>query len=76
MFIPFFNLGCTVMGVPLMDEEAGQAGNVRSMLGATTFAGNDGSLQPTEKDLKVATYQGQHVAKGALGLHKVYAEEK
>ena len=38
----------------LMDEEAGQAGNVRSMLGATTFAGNDGSLQPTEKDLKVA----------------------
>jgi len=30
--------------------------------GATTLTGPDGSRQPSENELKVARYQGQHVA--------------
>jgi NAD(P)H dehydrogenase (quinone) len=30
--------------------------------GATTLAGPDGSRQPSENELKVARYQGKHVA--------------
>jgi len=30
--------------------------------GATTMAGADGSRQPTENELKVAKFQGKHVA--------------
>lgn len=31
--------------------------------GATTIAGGDGSRQPSEKELTIARYQGEHVAK-------------
>ena len=31
--------------------------------GATTIAGGDGSRQPSEKELAIARYQGEHVAK-------------
>ncbi len=30
--------------------------------GATTLAGGDGSRQPTEAELNIARYQGEHVA--------------
>ena len=31
--------------------------------GASTLAGNDGSRQPSENELKIARFQGAHVAK-------------
>jgi NAD(P)H dehydrogenase (quinone) len=36
--------------------------------GATTLAGTDGSRQPSENELKVARYQGKHVAEIAAKL--------
>ena len=37
--------------------------------GATTIAGGDGSRQPSEEELAIARYQGEHVAKLAVKLH-------
>lgn len=37
--------------------------------GATTLAGADGSRQPTETELNIARYQGEHVAGLALKLN-------
>jgi NAD(P)H dehydrogenase (quinone) len=34
--------------------------------GATTIAGGDGSRQPSEEELTIARYQGQHVARLAM----------
>lgn len=36
--------------------------------GATTIAGGDGSRQPSEEELSIARYQGQHVASLAVKL--------
>ncbi|MDF0749703.1 NAD(P)H:quinone oxidoreductase [Marinobacter sp. 71-i] len=36
--------------------------------GASTIAGSDGSRQPSEKELKIARYQGRHVAELAVKL--------
>jgi len=38
--------------------------------GATTMAGADGSRQPTENELKIARYQGKHVAEIASKLFR------
>jgi NAD(P)H dehydrogenase (quinone) len=56
--------GMIIVGVPysekgLMDMTAISGG---TPYGATTMAGADGSRQPTENELKVAKYQGKHVA--------------
>jgi NAD(P)H dehydrogenase (quinone) len=36
--------------------------------GATTLAGADGKRQPSENELKIARYQGKHVAEIATKL--------
>jgi NAD(P)H dehydrogenase (quinone) len=36
--------------------------------GATTLAGADGSRQPSENELKIARFQGKHVAEIATKL--------
>lgn len=37
--------------------------------GATTIAGGDGSRQPSQEELAIARYQGEHVANVAVKLH-------
>ena len=37
--------------------------------GATTIAGGDGSRQPSQEELAIARYQGEHVAGLAVKLH-------
>ncbi len=56
--------GMIIVGVPysekgLMDMSAISGG---TPYGATTLAGADGSRQPTENELKIAKFQGKHVA--------------
>jgi NAD(P)H dehydrogenase (quinone) len=36
--------------------------------GATTLAGGDGKRQPSENELKIARFQGKHVAEIATKL--------
>ena len=36
--------------------------------GATTIANADGSRQPTENELKIAAFQGQHIARIAAKM--------
>ena len=38
--------------------------------GATTLAGADGSRQPSQNELKIARYQGRHVAEIAGKLFR------
>jgi NAD(P)H dehydrogenase (quinone) len=38
--------------------------------GATTLAGPDGSRQPSPNELKIARYQGHHVAEIAAKLFR------
>ena len=60
--------GMIIVGVPYavpaltnMDEVSGG-----TPYGASTLAGADGSRQPTENELTIARYQGEHVAKIAI----------
>lgn len=62
--------GMVVVGVPYsckaqmrMDEITGG-----SPYGASTIAGGDGSRQPSENELSIARFQGEHVAKIAAKL--------
>lgn len=64
------HLGFVVVGVPNscegltnMDEMTGG-----SPYGAGTLAGSDGSRQPSENELEIARFQGEHVAKIAKKL--------
>ncbi|MCG7601065.1 NAD(P)H:quinone oxidoreductase [Halomonas sp. McH1-25] len=59
-----FHLGMVVVGVPYscpalteLDEVSGG-----TPYGATTIAGGDGSRQPSENELTIARFQGEHVA--------------
>ena len=59
------HLGMVIVGLPYsfkpqMDPAKAQGG---TPYGASTVAGGDGSLKPTEDDLAGARYQGAHVAK-------------
>ena len=65
-----FHLGFVVVGVPYtcqgllnMDEITGG-----TPYGATTLAGGDGSRQPSENELSIARFQGEHVARIASKL--------
>jgi NAD(P)H dehydrogenase (quinone) len=65
-----FHLGFVVVGVPYsckglldMDEISGG-----TPYGATTLAGGDGSRQPSENELAIARFQGEHVARIAQRL--------
>lgn len=62
--------GMVIVGLPYALPETTDISEVRggSPLGAATLAGPDGSRQPSEKELKLARFQGEHVAKIAAKL--------
>jgi NAD(P)H dehydrogenase (quinone) len=57
--------GMIVVGVPYSSQELMTMGEITggSPYGAGTLAGTDGRRQPTENELKIARFQGAHVAK-------------
>jgi NAD(P)H dehydrogenase (quinone) len=66
------HLGMIISGVPYtckgltnMEEITGG-----SPYGSSTMAGNDGSRQPSENELSIARFQGEHVAQIAKKLAK------
>lgn len=56
--------GMVIVGVPYAIPEMTDLSEVRggSPYGASTIAGPDGSRQPSEAELKIARFQGSHVA--------------
>ena len=73
-----FNLITNMLhfGMTIVGLDYGHAGQMRNdevvggaPYGATTIAGGDGSRQPSEEELAIARYQGEHVAKLAVKLH-------
>jgi NAD(P)H dehydrogenase (quinone) len=62
--------GMVVVGVPYVCDGLLNTSEMSggSPYGATTIAGVDGSLQPSENDLNIARYQGKHVAQLATKL--------
>jgi NAD(P)H dehydrogenase (quinone) len=66
------HLGMIIVGVPysesrLMNMEEITGG---TPYGASTLAGGDGSRQPSENELGIATFQGRHVAEIARKLNR------
>jgi NAD(P)H dehydrogenase (quinone) len=53
-----------IVGVPYSESGLVRMGDITggTPYGATTIAGSDGSRQPSENELKIARYQGKHVA--------------
>lgn len=62
--------GMVIVGLPYSAPELADISEVKSSspLGAACIAGPDGSRQPSEKEIALAKYQGQHVASIALKL--------
>jgi NAD(P)H dehydrogenase (quinone) len=62
--------GMVIVGVPYSEPGLVYMDSVSggTPYGATTMAGADGSRQPSENELKVARYQGKHVAEIAAKL--------
>jgi len=60
-----FHHGMIVVGVPYACQGLLNMSEITggSPYGATTLAGADGSRQPSENELSIARYQGEHVAK-------------
>jgi NAD(P)H dehydrogenase (quinone) len=56
--------GMVIVGVPYSESGLSHMNDVTggTPYGATTLAGPDGSRQPSENELKIARYQGKHVA--------------
>lgn len=59
--------GMVIVGVPYSCQEIMNMSEITggSPYGASTLAGGDGSRQPSENELKIARFQGAHVAKVA-----------
>jgi len=59
--------GMILVGVPYSCQEIMNMSEITggSPYGASTLAGGDGSRQPSENELKVARFQGSHVAQVA-----------
>lgn len=59
--------GMIVVGVPYSCQEIMNMSEITggSPYGASTLAGGDGSRQPSENELKIARFQGAHVAEVA-----------
>lgn len=57
--------GMVIVGVPYSCRELSEMGEISggSPYGATTLANADGSRQPSENELAVARFQGEHVAR-------------
>ena len=62
-----FHHGMIVVGVPYSCQEILNMEEITggTPYGATTLAGADGSRKPSENELKIAHFQGKHVAKVA-----------
>ncbi|WP_404380755.1 NAD(P)H:quinone oxidoreductase [Caenispirillum salinarum] len=62
--------GMVITGVPYSCPELSKIDEVRGggPYGAGTMAGPDGSRQPTERELAIARFQGQHVTEIAAKL--------
>jgi len=62
--------GMIIVGVPYSCQEITNMSEITggSPYGATTLAGADGSRQPSENELKIARFQGKHVAEVAKKL--------
>ncbi len=59
--------GMIIVGVPYSCQEIMNMSEITggSPYGASTLAGGDGSRQPSENEIKIARFQGTHVAKVA-----------
>jgi NAD(P)H dehydrogenase (quinone) len=64
--------GMIVVGVPYSESGLVHMENISggTPYGATTIAGTDGSRHPSENELKIARYQGKHVAEIATKLFR------
>jgi NAD(P)H dehydrogenase (quinone) len=64
--------GMIVVGVPYSCQEITNMSEITggSPYGASTLAGADGSRQPSENELKIARFQGSHVASIAKKLSR------
>lgn len=62
--------GMVIVGLPYAAHALTDISEVRggSPYGAATIAGADGSRQPSEKELELARFQGEHVAKLTVRL--------
>lgn len=62
--------GMLIVGLPYSAPELTDISELRggSPYGAATIAGSDGSRQPSAKELALARFQGEHVAKLALRM--------
>ena len=62
--------GMIIVGVPYSESGLVHMENISggTPYGATTIAGADGSRHPSENELKIARYQGKHVAEIASKL--------
>ena len=65
--ITLLHHGMIVVGVPYSCQEIMNMGEITggSPYGASTLAGVDGSRQPSENEIRIARFQGAHVAKVA-----------
>ena len=64
------HLGMIIVGVPYSCQELVNMDEITggTPYGATTLAGGDGRRQPSENELKIARFQGRHVAEIAKKL--------
>jgi len=64
--------GMIIVGVPYSESGLVHMENISggTPYGATTIAGADGSRHPSENELKIARYQGKHVAEIASKLFR------
>jgi NAD(P)H dehydrogenase (quinone) len=60
--------GMIIVGVPYSCQQIGNMSEITggSPYGASTLAGSDGSRHPSENELKIARFQGAHVAEIAM----------
>jgi NAD(P)H dehydrogenase (quinone) len=64
--------GMVIVGVPYAEPGLTNMSEITggTPYGATTLAGTDGSRRPSENELKIARYQGKHVAEIAAKLSR------
>jgi NAD(P)H:quinone oxidoreductase type IV len=64
--------GMIIVGVPYSESGLTNMSDISggTPYGATTLAGTDGSRQPSANELKIARYQGRHVAEIASKLFR------
>src|ERR1700739_4246829 len=69
---PLLHHAMIICGVPYSESALTHMGDITggTPYGATTLAGPDGSRQPSENELKIARYQGKHVAEIATKLFR------